>query len=423
MRRRHGIAARGGRLALQVAAIVVSAGMVACAETPQQTRDRHYARGLEAVALERTSDAILEFRNAQRADPQFGPARYQLGLLYKMRGWLPDAAREFSAAAELMPTSPGVILEAASVLADLNRSDEALGLLGPMLAQQPPPARAQVILGKILLNRKEDDAAEAALAQAVARDPNDPEEHLVRGRLQLYRNRPQEAEEAFQRALAADPKYLLAYDALALLYLRTGRGPKAEELLRQAMEIEAFHAPSRILLSRAQLQADNIGAAIKTLEAVPDRQAALALRLELGDLYNRAGRFERTIAILDPLAVRFPNVSRLALVLGEAYLRARQYPRAVAHLERAATLSPDSGRVQYDLGLAYLGAGSPGPAAARFADAVRLQPELAKAAELRQAQAYLQAGRPGEALQSVQEALRNDPRDPAALQVAGTAYA
>ncbi len=53
----------------------MAAGLVACSQTPEQKRDKHYARGMEYAAQGKASEAILEFRNAERADPNFGPVR------------------------------------------------------------------------------------------------------------------------------------------------------------------------------------------------------------------------------------------------------------------------------------------------------------------------------------------------------------
>lgn len=94
-------------------------------------------KAFELIRKEKYADAIPLLQRAGKADPNFGPARNNLGLAYYHSGNWYDAAREFEAAVSLMRAAPdpinnlGLIHEIRGALPDAAAAYEKARKLAP----------------------------------------------------------------------------------------------------------------------------------------------------------------------------------------------------------------------------------------------------------------------------------------------------
>ena len=124
------------------------------------------------------------------------------------------------------------IRQAAS-LRDLDRSDQALGVLRALMAARPGDAQAQAEAGSALdrMERPKDD--ESALRRAVELAPH---KYLVRhGRFLESQQRYAEAKNVYRRGLTANPRNESGYQALANLVVHQDRPKEAEAILIQGV--------------------------------------------------------------------------------------------------------------------------------------------------------------------------------------------
>ena len=161
---------------------------------------RHLRQGLAFERVNRTTEAVEQYRQAIDRDPRLREAHNALGHYYQRSGLMAKAAEEFRAVAAL----DGDFLSFYNlgyVLVEIERYDDALLAFERCLSLRPDDAAAHFEVGYILLLRGEHDRALTHLQQALQSYPADWEVHNLLGKCHLGRRRFDEALAAFGRAL------------------------------------------------------------------------------------------------------------------------------------------------------------------------------------------------------------------------------
>jgi tetratricopeptide (TPR) repeat protein len=200
--------------------------------------------------------------------------------------------------------------------------EEAMGLcalaLPDDMAQLSAEKRAVVDLaGKAAwaFATQHPDAAAAGYRQLLAQYPDEPGVHYAYG-LYLMETDSTAALAEFQKEAKNNPKHWPALLVMSSLYMRQGAPEQAIESLQSALKIvpAKYHWLCHIDLGRAQLEANNIAAAVTELEnAVRQMPSNPNAHFLLADAYRRAGRpadaareraeFEKAKVQQDPLGV------------------------------------------------------------------------------------------------------------------------
>ena len=105
-------------------------------------------KGLEALDLGRTVDAVKYLREAQSQDPTYAEPAYYLGQIYHIKlNELDNAERYYREARDRDPENPQISYRLGSVLADLNNPSEAEGAFALAVQKDPEFAKAWFRLG------------------------------------------------------------------------------------------------------------------------------------------------------------------------------------------------------------------------------------------------------------------------------------
>jgi tetratricopeptide (TPR) repeat protein len=179
--------------------------------------------------------------------------------------------------------------------------------------------------------------AEDTLKQVLAANPRSDQDLQLAGELLLPTD-PREALSYLQRAEGAksSPRTELL---LARAYDRTGDGESAGKMLERARK----SAPKNpeVLRAVASYYRDegHYDEAIRTLEAVPTKDANTLA--ELGYTYTLAGRTREAATAYAEAARRSPGDIAIQLNAAQAMLNAGDFGKSTALLDHAATLNPD----------------------------------------------------------------------------------
>ena len=71
--------------------------------SPEANRELYLKKGRDYISQAKVKEAVIEFRNALKADPAFAEGHYELGLALLKLGDHENASREFMRASNLKP--------------------------------------------------------------------------------------------------------------------------------------------------------------------------------------------------------------------------------------------------------------------------------------------------------------------------------
>ena len=272
-------------------------------------------------------------------------------FLAAMRDILPDTAR---------PAGEAVLSEAecARRLAytDFERWESLRQLFSKMLTQ--PPFTNQLYHDAFLdATQRQIDALKAGLDPArlaetarlydtaLAERPADWKLHW-RYAVFLQQGLPDiTAEEQHLRAVLEHCPYVSAYLSLGQNLRRQGRFDDAEAVLYQMLELKPNAAQAHVELAKLyQLRRDNerfiahLAAGVALAPAVSIEPYGV-----LADAYEKAGKPQKAIAILNQAVAVFPDekTAQAHATLGYLLSKQGQHQKALAELETALKLNPD----------------------------------------------------------------------------------
>jgi tetratricopeptide (TPR) repeat protein len=351
--------------------------------------------------------AVVEYRNAVRADERFGPARYKLGQAYVQTGELSRARAELIRAADLLPGDFDAQLAAARILLRAGEYEDARARAEAALKISPQRVEGHLVRGSAFAGAREFEEAIKAFEEGLAVDPTRVELLTNLGAVKTVQA-PNEAEAAFKQALVVGPNSLQARLSLAHFYLSAGRLAEAEAAYREALKLEDGVTANRALAvfymsTNRQREAE-----------APFRRAAELSKdprsiVVLADYFISQRRFDEALPILDTLASQpgsFAVVSgRRAVIEYELGRRDKAY----ALLDEVSLKEPRNADAFVTKARWLLLEKKPNDALAAAQEAVKLEPQAWDALELVGA-AHAALGAVEESFTAYTEALRLNPR-------------
>jgi predicted Zn-dependent protease len=354
-------------------------------QTTAGTADRAAAE--RAFDDGRYRDAAAAFRSLTAATPAEPSYWYGLGRSYEAL-----ARQAFSELQRVAPGSPWEALVIADVWATAGRYAQALELYRQV--RQAAPGIPGVDEAIVALYEQAGETEKAAEHRAALKPPrptcapDQPHCEFLAGRYLAAveaAGRKAEASSLYWRTLAFNA---LATDAFSAL---DGLAPSAE-----------------VHMVRAAVDRDQG----RTLDAIPELKAALALRPgdraieeELASALYETRNLEEALPLLARLAGPAATASAdLAFFYGDALLQAQQVEQALPYLRAAHARQPDADVVRASLGRALLQSGDAAAALPHLqAAAAASSPDSDGAVHYQLAQAYQRLGRAAEARTALAE--------------------
>lgn len=132
--------------------------------------------------------------------------------------------------------NPRSMYDEAVELLRTKQADEAESILREILATQINDAKAHILLGCILANRRQINDAHVELDVALNHNPMQADAHYLKGLLYLESHQQAAAEEAFKSALYCHKGHPLTAVMLGNLYAQSGAPDKARRVWKAALE-------------------------------------------------------------------------------------------------------------------------------------------------------------------------------------------
>ena len=152
-----------------------------------------------------TLEALAQYREALRLRPEYVDAHFNLGTLLSQLGRSDEALAHFVEALRLRPDSPQIEETLGMAHARAGRPGEALAWLEKASGKLGDPSRILAERARMLSDLERGEEALGLLRETLASRPNDPLLVNVLGGVLCRMGRPAEAVEVLQAAVAADP--------------------------------------------------------------------------------------------------------------------------------------------------------------------------------------------------------------------------
>ncbi len=396
------------------------------------------------MAQGKYSEAVLEYRNALKADNRFGDARFKLAKALERTDNPRQAAKEYVRAADLLPDRSDVQTEAALLMLGMSDFEAARKYASAAVKADPKNVEAQLALANAMAGLKDMTGAVRELESAMQVAPGDSRPYSSLGTLEAARGNAAAAEAAFRKALQMEPRSVIARIALARFLWTAGRVAETDQVLKEALEIDRnndlanrmlavfYLRQSRLsdaetpllrlvntkdpgaTLTLADLYArtDRVPKARELYEVLKERAATRAVAVaRLASLDYVANDRQKAYAAVDEVLKQTPTNTQLLALKSEFLVRDHRLGEALDAAKKAVDGDPKSGGAQLALAGAQAAAGNLDEAVRSYQQALNLDPRLT-AAHAALARLLLARGEVERALTHAQSAVNAFPRDP-----------
>jgi Tfp pilus assembly protein PilF len=277
-----------------------------CSKSSRQ----YIASGQKYLAGGKCGEAIIEFRNAVKTDPNSPEAHYQLALGQIACGRSADAYQSLMKTIKLNPRSIGAHLNLANLFLREGKPDEAIQYARQALAIAPDCGEAHLIQGSANTLKGDARAGVSELELYVRKNSSDPVGQQRLGAAYLSLNDLSRAEFRFEAALKLDPGSVNALAGIANVYLQQKQPEKAIQRLNGQLLLVGGPSQAQIfkILAEIYISEENPAKAeeqyVKALQVDPQNTS---LRLDMAAFYEWNGNPGKSTELLKSLAVEQPG--------------------------------------------------------------------------------------------------------------------
>ncbi len=322
--------------------------------------------------------AIEQLEQIRRLDPKDTESELWLVRLYRLTGETAKAEAVLRDLLKQDPNDEGVIEQAAQLMLDHGRAQEAVSLLKDATTRAPS-GRLSDLLGDAYIQLHDFEDAEIAYNRAVDAEPNEPGHHRGLAQTLASEGKFKEALAQYQLLSEADPDDPENYLHLAEMHRQLHQLDEAEKDIVQAKQrapgnLEVVYSEAMIYEAQGRysdaiqtLNTAVAGLKSETTAAPTNRRSLAVLYEQLGRLYMDSENYPAAIKILDDMSNLGEEEARRASVLTvDAYRAAGDLPHAMEAADKAIAKYPDERELRVTRALLLGENGDPDQAASQL---------------------------------------------------------
>ena len=199
----------------------------------------YFIRGYRAGEAGNYAEAIDEYTNAIRLNPDYASAYNNRGVVYGNLGEPEKEMADYTKAIELIPNYALAYFNRGNLCYNQGETEKAMADYTKAIELIPDYADAYFNRGVLYDDLGETEKAMADYKKAIELKPDHAYAYNNRGDLYFKRDEREKAMADFSKAIEIDPNYALAYRNRAILYRKMGRLKEAKADEKKADEIEA----------------------------------------------------------------------------------------------------------------------------------------------------------------------------------------
>jgi tetratricopeptide (TPR) repeat protein len=281
--------------------ILAALAAFACGDA-EKSKQEYVQQGEISLKNKDYAAAVVQLRNAVRADPNAGPARFSLAQAYEGAGQLRQAKEEYVRAADLLPADVQAQSDAARLLLQAGEFEDARTRAQAALKLDPTNAGAHLIRGRAAAGMNDLDGALKAFEDGITLQPGRSDLLVNRGQLRAVQGNPAEAEASFKQAVVVAPTSLEARLSLADFYWFSGKMAEAERVLKEAATLSDPTGRAARTLAAFYVSTNRVAEAEAPLKSAVAANPDPRLKLLLADFLAGTKRDREATPLLESLA-------------------------------------------------------------------------------------------------------------------------
>ena len=214
--------------------------------------EAHHNLGFALAQIGKIQEAIGQYEQALRLEPDYAKAHNNLGVALSQAGRVAEGIAHYEQALRIKPDYAEAHYNLATALEQTGKIEDAIGHYEQALRIKPDYAEAHYNLGNDLLREGKVNDAIAHYEQALRIKPDYAEAHSNLGAALVQTGQIEDAIAHYEQALRIKPDYAEAHSNLGAALEQTGRVPEAIQHYVQALRLRPDLAAARNALARLQ---------------------------------------------------------------------------------------------------------------------------------------------------------------------------
>jgi len=379
-------------------------------------------RGTYYYMIEDYDNAIKEFKDLLKINPNDVFTHFVLGFVYDKKGWTEMAIEELQEAIRLDSGYINAYNNLGTIYNRIGRLDEAIQCFSRAIELNPTYIEAYDNLGVVYYLKRDYEKAMTFFQKALDLEPAYAQAFNNIGSIYVAQGRFDEAIEPIKKAMEYDPNLTDSFNNLGSAYLGLGRLEEAEDLFKEAIERDPDHDEARVNLATVYISMMQYEKAHKEIEQIIARNPTIAKAYNcLGTLLIKEGRFEEAVGQFKESVYLDPDSSETYYNLGIAYFSLGKLDEAIMEYQRALKIDPFNPGAYVNLGIAKFHKGFVDQAILDYKRAKELDPQNVEAM-VNLGVAYFNMGLIQDAIEEYKGALNLTPNNTQARLNLGLAY-
>jgi tetratricopeptide (TPR) repeat protein len=316
--------------------------------------DYYWHRAMTFSALKRLSEAVEDYREAVRLQPDSAAFQNDLGVALAREGRRDEAAERYREAIRIRPDFPDAHNNLGNTLRLKGELDAAVACYHEALGLRPIYPEAYNNLGIALRNQGKLAESVTAYNEALRLRPTYAEAHNNLGFALVAQGRADAALCCYEQAIRLRPDYAEAIANKAAALLSLNRHADAADTYRQAIRFRPDDARAHkclgIALSRLKSYEEAIAAYREAIRIRPDYSDA---HNDLGIALAQQKRFDEAAGSYRQALAHRPHYAEAHNNLGNALRNLGKFDEALSAYNRAIELKPNYADAYSNRGIAY----------------------------------------------------------------------
>jgi protein O-mannosyl-transferase len=207
--------------------------------------DAHSSLGAAFDGKGQVDEAIRQYREAVRLKPDNAEVHNNLGIALGRQGQSEEAIRQFYEAIRLKPSEADTHVNLGTVFDDKGQLDEAIRQYQEAIRLKPDHAEAHNNLGIALGRQGQTDEAIRQFQEAIRLKPDRADAHYNLGVALGSKGQTDEAIRELQEVIRLKPDHVMAHNNLGTVLYQQGRTDEAIRQFQEALRLKPDYAEAR----------------------------------------------------------------------------------------------------------------------------------------------------------------------------------